>query len=86
LSGFVQIDDVYWSGEQRGGKRGRCSSNKTPFVVAVSLNVDGNPISMHMNVVKGFKSEEISRWASSHLIALSTIISDGLVYFNALKD
>jgi hypothetical protein len=78
LSGFVQIDDVYWGGEQRGGKRGRGSSNKTPVVVAVSLNADGNPISMHMNVDKGVKSEEISRWASTHFIVESTVISDGL--------
>jgi transposase-like protein len=85
LSGFVQIDDVYWGGEQRGGKRGRGSSNKTPFVVAVALNADGNPVRMHMNVVKGFKLEEISRWAKSHLSAGSTVISDGLACFSAVK-
>ena len=41
LDGIIQMDDVYWGGEQRGGKRGRGSSNKTPFVAAVSLNKDG---------------------------------------------
>ena len=86
LSGFVQIDDVYWGGEQRGGKRGRGSSNKTPFVVAVALNDEGNPIRMHMNVVNGFKSEEISRWAKTHISPGSTVISDGLACFNAVKD
>ncbi len=38
LSGIIQIDDVYWDGEHRGGSRGRDSENKTPFVAAVSTN------------------------------------------------
>lgn len=32
LRGVIQLDDVYWGGERRGGKRGRGSENKTPFV------------------------------------------------------
>jgi transposase-like protein len=38
LSGTVQLDDAYWGGEHRGGKRGRGSPNKTPFVAAVSVD------------------------------------------------
>ena len=58
LSGVIQLDDVYWGGERHGGKSGRGSPNKTPFVVAVSVNEDGHPIHMTMNVVKGFRSKE----------------------------
>ena len=36
LSGFVQIDDAYLGGERNGGKPGRGSENKQPFVIAVS--------------------------------------------------
>jgi len=61
LSGTVQLDDVYWGGERRGGKRGRGAANKVPLVAAVSLNGDGHPISMNMNVVKGFRLTEIAR-------------------------
>lgn len=57
LSGVIQLDDVYWGGEQRGGKRGRGFSNKTPFVAAVSANEKGRPIAMAMNVVSGFRSQ-----------------------------
>jgi len=67
LSGIIQLDDVYWGGERRGGKRGRGSANKVPFVAAVSLNEEGHPIAMNMNVVKGFRLTEISRWAKQHL-------------------
>ena len=84
LDGIIQIDDVYWGGEQRGGKRGRGSSNKTPFVAAVSLNKDGHPIHMRRSVIKGFKSIEIEQWAKKHLKAASIVISDGLACFTAV--
>ncbi len=86
LSGFIQVDDVYWGGEQRGGKRGRGSSNKTPYITAVSLDDEGKPISMNMNVVEGFTLNEIKRWAKRHVKEGSTVISDGLACFNAIKD
>jgi hypothetical protein len=35
LDGRVEIDDAYLGGERSGGKRGRGSQNKVPFVAAV---------------------------------------------------
>jgi transposase-like protein len=84
LSGTVQLDDVYWGGERRGGKRGRGSENKTPFVAAVALDGNGHPISMNMNVVKGFQSAEITRWAKQHLEPGSWVYSDGLACFSSV--
>ena len=86
LAGFIQIDDVYWGGEQHGGKRGRGSDNKTPFIAAVALNDEGHPISMNMNVVKGFRINEVARWAKAHLSPGSTVISDGLGCFSGVKE
>ena len=86
LSGTIQLDDVYWGGERHGGKRGRGSANKVPFVAAISLNEEGHPIAMNMNVVKGFRLTEISRWAKHHLQPDSTIISDELSCFSAVVD
>lgn len=86
LSGIIQIDDVYWGGENRGGSRGRGSENKTPFVAAVSTNEDGHPIAMNFNVVKGFTSDEIGRWASDHLEPGSIVHSDGLSCFPAVEE
>jgi transposase-like protein len=37
LEGQVQVDDAYLGGERSGGKVGRGSENKVPFVAAVSL-------------------------------------------------
>ena len=84
LSGVIQLDDLYWGGERRGGKRGRGSENKTPFVAAVALDGNGHPISMNMNVVKGFQATEIARWAKQHLEPGSLVYSDGLPCFSAV--
>ena len=85
LDGIIQMDDVYWGGEQRGGKRGRGSSNKTLFVAAVSLNKDGHRIHIRMSVVKGFRSSEIEPWAKKHLKETSIVISDGLACLKAVS-
>ena len=44
LQGKVQVDDAYLGGERVGGKSGRGSENKVPFVAAVSLNAEGHPM------------------------------------------
>ena len=74
LTGIIQLDDVYWGGEHHGGKRGRGSPNKTPFVATVSVNDKGHPISMNMNVVEGFLSKEIARWAKRHFSPISEVV------------
>lgn len=86
LSGVIQLDDVYWGGERHGGKRGRGSADKTPFVAAVSVNLEGHPIAMNMNVLNGFRSREIASWAKKHLSADSHVVSDGLACFNAVTE
>ena len=41
LDGLVQLDDAYLGGERTGGKAGRGSENKVPFVAAVQTTPDG---------------------------------------------
>ena len=85
LSGVIQLDDVYWGGERHGGKSGRGSPNKTPFVTAVSVNEEGHPIHMNMSVLKGFRSKEIERWVKRHLEPGCHVVSDNLACFFAVK-
>ncbi len=85
LHGIIQLDDAYWGGERRGGKRGRGAAGKTPFVAAVALNEVGHPIAMRMTVVSGFKTKEIGAWAQRHLGQGSLVISDGLKCFRAVE-
>lgn len=86
LSGTVQIDDAYLGGERAGGKPGRGSENKVPFVAAVSLNGQGNPVYAKMSLVPGFTSEAISKWARSNLAPGADVLSDGLGCFAAVTD
>jgi hypothetical protein len=56
LDGPVQVDDAYLGGERSGGKAGRGSQNKVPFVAAVSLNDEGHPLRTKLTPVSGFRS------------------------------
>lgn len=84
IGGIVQLDDVYWGGERRGGKRGRGAGGKTPFLAAVALNEEGHPVRMKMTVVEGFKTKVIAQWSEKYVKSDTIVISDGLPCFRAI--
>lgn len=84
LDGRVQVDDAYLGGERSGGKAGRGSENKVPFVAAVSLNDDGHPLSVRLSPVAGISRVAIVQWAQATLATGSTVYSDGLACFAAV--
>ncbi len=84
LKGIIQIDDAYWGGEYHGGKSGRGSPNKIPFVAAVATNEEHHPISMQFSALKGFRKSEIARWSQKHLDPSCMVVSDGLSCFTAV--
>jgi len=86
LEGQVQVDDAYLGGERSGGKVGRGSENKVPFVAAVSLSDDGHPLRIKLTPVPGFTLKSIALWAKAHLAPGSTVLSDGLACFSAVTD
>lgn len=86
LCGAVQVDDAYLGGERAGGKPGRGSENKVPFVAAVSLNAAGNPLFAKLTLVPGFTSLAIAAWARTHLAKGTSVLSDGLGCFAAVVD
>lgn len=86
LSGDVQMDDAYLGGERAGGKSGRGSENKVPFVAAVSTNAEGHPMYLKLHLVSGFTSEAISKWAKANLMPGTSVVSDGLACFAAVVE
>ena len=86
LEGQVQVDDAYLGGERSGGKVGRGSQNKVPFVAAVSLSEDGHPLRTKLTPVPGFTLKAIAQWAKTHLAPGSTVFSDGLARFSAVTE
>jgi len=71
LGGAVQIDDAYLGGERAGGKVGRGSENKVPFVAAVSLDQRGHPAHLKLSLLSGFTSAAMSTSRVRHQIAIS---------------
>jgi transposase-like protein len=86
LKGNVQVDDAYLGGERTGGKAGRGSENKVPFVAAVALNPDGKPLYVKMDPVPDFTRKAIAVWAGSSLSSGCLVSSDGLACFAGVTD
>jgi hypothetical protein len=84
LANHVQVDDAYFGGELSGGKAGRGSENKVPFVVALSLDDEGHPLRINLTPVSGFTSKAIVEWAKANLTPGCAVLSDGLACFAAV--
>ncbi|MCF6177976.1 MAG: IS1595 family transposase [Geopsychrobacter sp.] len=84
LSGRVEVDDAYLGGEHPGGKAGRGSENKVPFIAAVQTNSKHNPLYAVFSKVKAFSNDEIEEWATRSLVSSATVVSDGLWCFQAV--
>jgi len=83
LDGRVEVDDAYLGGELPGGKRGRGSENKVPFIAAVQTTAAGQPILVCLSKLE-FTKEAIAQWARKSLCASAEVVSDGLRCFQAL--
>lgn len=84
LEGQIQVDDAYLGGERSGGKVGRGSENKVPFVAAVSLSDEGRPLCIKLTPVPGFTLKAIEQWARKSLAPGAIVLSDGLACFSAV--
>ena len=85
LSDRVVIDDAYLGGELPGGKVGRGSENKVPFIAAVQTNNQGHPLYVVFSTVKSFCKEEVEAWSRSFLAPSALVLSDGLWCFQAVE-
>ena len=87
LAGFVQVDDAYLGGERNGGKPGRGSENKQPFVIAVSTDEDlERPTYAVIEPVRNFSNAAILDWAGRRLALDAEVYSDGLACFGRFAD
>ena len=86
LSNRVVVDDSYLGGENPGGKPGRGSENKIPFIAAIQTNNQNNPLYAVFSPVATFSKEEILAWAARSLVPGTIVVSDGLSCFPAVED
>jgi hypothetical protein len=80
LHGRVEIDDAYLGGERSGGKTGRGSENKVPFVLAVRTTDDGLPHQV-CTAQLPFRRQAVAEFCQRHLVRPLTVVSDGLDAF-----
>lgn len=84
LEGRVEIDDAYLGGERTGGKVGRGSENKVPFVAAVQTTTDGQPQFVCLRQ-QPFTNEAVAVFAAHSIAPSATVVSDGLRCFGAVQ-
>ena len=83
LDGRVEIDDAYLGGERTGGKSGRGSENKVPFIAAVQTTPDGHPLYACF-AKQPFTTEAVAIWAAKSLATSAHVVSDGLWCFRGV--
>lgn len=86
LEGRIEMDDAYLGGERSGGKRGRGSPGKTPFVAAVETTADGKPHRLKLVRVRRFTKKNIKKVTSRIVKRGSPVVTDGLGCFNGVAD
>jgi len=84
LDGRVEIDDAYLGGERSGGKRGRGSENKVPFIAAVQTTQTGQPQFVCLRQ-QPHTAEEVAIFAARSIAPSATVLSDGLWCFGAVS-
>jgi hypothetical protein len=80
LSGRVELDDGYLGGERSGGKTGRGSENKVPFVTAVQTTESGEAKLVCLAKVP-FTKVAVQAFVDRCLVRPLTVVSDGLSCF-----
>jgi hypothetical protein len=83
LDGRVEIDDAYLGGERVGGRAGRGSENKVPFIAAVQTSPDGKPI-FACFAQQPLTTESVAIFAARSLATSAQVVSDGLWCFGAV--
>lgn len=85
LTGRVEVDDAYLGGERSGGKVGRGSENKVPFIAAVQTTEDGQAVLACLRPMP-FTTQAMTDFAARSLVRPLTVVSDGLACFLASEN
>lgn len=84
LKGIVEMDDAFFGAPSEEGKRGR-GTDKTPAIIAVSLDEDGKPEYVKIEVVESVDGATVVKTAQAMAEPGSVIRTDGLPSYRALE-
>ncbi len=86
LKGIVEVDESYFGGKHKPGKRGRGAAGKTQVLIAVEVN-RGFPGAAKMHVLPSGTAEDLRKACGMMIVSGSSVITDGLhAYEKALVD
>lgn len=85
LGGIVELDDAFFGAPTEGGKRGR-GTDKTKVLVGLSLNKQGHPLFLKMEVVPDIKSKTLIDFAERQIQRGSVISSDAYRSYRKLEN
>lgn len=83
LGGIVELDEGFFGASAVGGKRGR-GTEKTPVLVALTVDKKGCPKYLKMQVIPDVKKTTLTDFANKYIEAGSTIASDQYPSYAAL--
>ena len=84
LCGRIESGDAYLRGQSTGGKIGRSTEDKVPFIAIVQTTEQGHPFYVCLNRMVCLFNSKPQAWGSYFLTAEAIAISDGLNCFTAL--
>ena len=85
LTGRVEVDDAYLGGQRSGGKPGRGSANKVPFIAAVQTTEDGKP-HLVCFAQRPFTKDSFTNFMAKSMALPLTVVSDGLGCFTVTAE
>jgi transposase-like protein len=84
LEGIVEMDDAFFGSPDEGGKRGR-GTEKTPAIVALSLDEEGHPRHLKVEMVESVNGANILEVTKGAVAPGAKIRTDGLKAYNILN-
>ena len=86
LEGRVEMDDAYLGGARSGGKRGRGSPGKVPFVAAVETTSEGKARRVKLRRIKRFTKKAIKAVTQRIVAPGAHVVTDGYRPFNGVAE
>lgn len=83
LSGTIEVDESYYGGKRRGGKRGR-GTTKRPVLIACE-NRNGKPGFARMTVLASVGEESVGQALAAGVRSGSRVRSDGLPSYSTVQ-
>jgi len=86
LAGLVKVDDAYFGGASEGSSNSGRGTEKTPVIVAVSVDENDHPLYVKMEVVESLNQDGARDFAVKYVVPDSKIITDGLNIYTIISN